>query len=129
MNDLISYNNKTYHDDPLPKETLEGICRDTLHLPWYSHTPYEPTINFLSPYLGLIIVGGAPIVIIAVWALRRWLANATVTTAKGVDRSVFALTSFGVARWWSGVVQRWRTPNTRLERLCPTNCSLDEPGV
>jgi hypothetical protein len=111
INDLISYDNKTRHDDPLPKETLEGICRDTLHLPWYSHTPYEPTISFLSPYMGLIIVGGALVVIIgAVWVLRRWLANAAVTTAKSVDRSVFGLTGFGVARWWSGVVQRWRTP-------------------
>jgi len=68
-------------------------------------------INFLSPYMGLIIVGGALIIIIgAVWAFRRWLTNAAVTTAKSVDRSVFALTGFGVARWWSGVVQRWRTP-------------------
>jgi hypothetical protein len=108
INDVTS---KT-HDDPFPKETLDGICRDALHLPWYSHTPYEPALKkFIFPYIGVIIVGGALIIIIgAVWALRRWLANATVTTAKGVDRSVFALTGFGVARWWSGVVQRWRAP-------------------
>ena len=97
--------------EPLPKETLEDICRNVLHLPWYSHTSYEPTIKSLFPYRGVIIIGGALIVIVGVvWALRRWLANAAVTTAKIADRSVFALTGFDVLRWWSGVVQRWRAP-------------------
>ena len=60
----------------------------------------------------------------AVWALRGCLANAAVTSAKIVDRSVFALTGFGVARWWSGVVQRLACPLT-LD-IVPRSCSLED---
>jgi hypothetical protein len=58
----------TKQDPDLRPSRLEAICRDALHLPWYSHTWIEPHKEIV---LGVASLLGAAILGIVVVRLRR----------------------------------------------------------
>jgi len=108
--DCLNYLGKRGNSELSPAEN-EQICRETLHLPWYSHTRYEPVFkwmdihtrpagNWISLHLVDIGIAALAVVIIAlVWIGKSALA-----------RVLFAFTGYDVRR----IVDRWRTfGNTR----------------